>query len=173
MRHSNRVGRGVLPPPHAFARLDAALPIEGEVELAMPVEQLWAAFADVRNWPRWNGCFWWSRVAGDDLRAGATLYWCFNPIRPDYPYKLPAVARIAACEPCREVTWEVTQPPGFHALHTYHFAALGPDRCRFGSWEVAEGVVYRALRPFWLAHFRYVRDASLAGARSLLGRAGR
>jgi len=70
------------------------------------------------------------------------------------------------------VTWEVSAP-GFHALHSYRFAALGPEHCRFGSWEVAEGPTYRALRPFWLAHFRYVCRESLAGARMLAASPGR
>ncbi len=59
--------------------------------------------------------------------------------------------------------------PGFHALHSYRFAELGPERCRFGSWEVAEGAAFRAIRRFWLAHFRYVCRESLAGAHSLCG----
>ena len=77
--------------------------------------------------------------------------------------------------PHDRVTWEV-DAPGFHALHSYRFAALGPERSSFGSWEVAEGPAYRALRRFWLAHFRYVCRESLAGARTLarlVGRAGK
>jgi hypothetical protein len=44
---------------------------------------------------------------------------------------------------------------------------LADDRCRFGSWEVAEGALYFAVRRFWLAHFRFVRDRSVAGALAL------
>ncbi len=153
--------------PGSIRPRDPALPIAGWVELAMPVERLWAIFADVAGWPRWNRCFWWARVTGGELRRGATLVWCFNPIRPHYLYKMPAVARIVAYEPARLVTWEVTIPPGFHALHSYRFAPRGPDRCCFGSWEVAEGPAYTAARAFWLAHFRYVCRASLAGAHRL------
>ena len=69
-------------------------------------------------------------------------------------------------EPCDRVTWEV-RAPGFHALHSYRFAALDERRCRFGSWEVAEGPAYRGLRRFWNAHFRYVCRESLAGASAL------
>lgn len=57
--------------------------------------------------------------------------------------------------------------PGFHVLHRYEIEPLGPDRCRFGSWEVAEGLMYRRLRRFWLAHFRFVCEASLRGAGEL------
>lgn len=157
MDHSKHSGSG-----------DPALPIEGYVALDMPVERLWAIFNDVPGWSRWNPCFWWARVAGGELKQGALLYWCFNPIRPRYLYKMPAMARIVEYEPFRVITWEVTSLPGFHARHSYRFEALAPDRCRFGSWEVAEGPVYRRLRGFWLAHFRYVCRSSLAGARTLV-----
>jgi len=127
---------------------------------------MWEVFADVRRWPEWNPCMWRARVSGDELRHGATLRWAFNAIKPQYLYKLPAVAKIAEYEKGRGVGWEVSMP-GFHALHRYSIEPLGPERCRFGSWEVAEGPAYRAMRRFWLAHFRYVRDASLAGAAGL------
>jgi hypothetical protein len=146
------------------------LPITGSVELAMPVRRLWDVFLDVPAWPRWNPCIWRSRVRSGELREGATLVWAFNPIKPWYLYKLPATAEIVEFVPCERVTWEANAP-GFHAVHSYRFAELGPDRCRFGSWEVAEGPVFRATRRFWLAHFRYVCRESLAGARSLPGEA--
>jgi polyketide cyclase/dehydrase/lipid transport protein len=145
---------------------ESPLPIEGSVDLVMPVERLWERFVDVERWPEWNPCIWRSRVREGELRKGATLAWVFNPIKPAYLYKLPARARIVEFEPHDRVTWEVNAP-GFHAVHSYRFADLGSDRCRFGSWEVAEGPSYRALRRFWLAHFRYVCRASLTGARAL------
>jgi hypothetical protein len=133
---------------------DPELPIEGATEVAISAERMWETFADVRRWPDWNPCMWWAWVGGGELREGATLYWAFNPIRPRYLYKMPAMA------------WEVSTP-GFHALHRYSIEPVEEDRCRFGSWEVAEGAMYRRLRRFWLAHFRFVCRASLAGARSL------
>jgi len=148
---------------------DPELPIEATTEVALSSERMWEVFADVRGWPDWNPCMWWrARVSGGELREGATLYWAFNPIRPRYLYKMPAVAKIVECEPGRGVTWEASAP-GFHALHRYSIEPLGPDRCRFGSWEVAEGRAYRAMRRFWLAHFRFVCEQSLAGARELPG----
>lgn len=152
---------------------DADLPVEGWAEVDLPVGRMWAIFDDVRGWPRWDPCFRWARVAGATLQEGALLYWVFNPIRSRYPYVLPAVARVVEYEPLRAVTWEVTAVPGFSALHRYAFEAVDEDRCRFGSWEVADGPTYRLLRRFWLAHFRYVRDTSLAGARALPGRVAR
>ncbi|MEX2619589.1 MAG: SRPBCC family protein [Egibacteraceae bacterium] len=152
---------------------DPELPVRGWAAVGLPVERMWAIFDDVRGWPRWNPCFRWARVTGGTLREGALLCWVFNPIRSRYPYVLPASARIVEYEPRRGVTWKVTAVPGFSALHRYAFEAVDEDRCRFGSWEVAEGPAYRLLRPFWLAHFRYVRDASLAGARALPGRVTR
>jgi hypothetical protein len=136
----------------------------------MPVEALWHAFMDVERWPEWNPCIWSARVKGGaELAEGATLIWAFNAIKPRYLYKLPARAEIVELVPHDRVTWEVNAP-GFHALHSYRFAGLGPDRCRFGSWEVAEGPAYRALRRFWLAHFRYVCRSSLDGAQALAER---
>jgi hypothetical protein len=142
------------------------LPIEGSVELALPVERVWETFTDVERWPSWNPCIWRARVKDGELRDGVTLVWVFNPIKRWYPYKMPARAEIVEFVPNDRVTWEVNAL-GFHALHSYRFAGLGPQRCRFGSWEVAEGPAFRATRKFWLAHFRYVCRASLEGARGL------
>ncbi len=138
------------------------------MELALPVERVWQAFLDVPRWPDWNPCIAWARVRGGELQRGATLIWAFNPIERRYLYRLPAVARIVELERHERITWEVRMP-GFHALHSYRFAALGEERCRFGSWEIAEGPAYRALRRFWLAHFRYVCRESRAGAQALRG----
>ena len=132
------------------------------------MERVWELFADVPSWPRWNPCMRWARVRGGELKVGATLIWVFNAIRPWYPYKLPAIARIVEVEPCRKVTWEV-RVGGLHALHSYLFEPLDGGRCRFGSWEIAEGPGFTAVRRFWLAHFRYVCQASLDGARWLPG----
>ena len=142
------------------------LPIAGSTEVALPVERVWAIFADVERWPDWNLCFRRSSVDGGELREGATLRFAFNPIRRGLLYRLPARAEIVEAVPNDRVTWEV-DAPGFHALHSYRFAALGDERSTFGSWEVAEGPTYRALRAFWLAHFRFVCRESLAGAREL------
>ncbi len=141
-------------------------PIADWIPVAMSVEKLWDAFTDVRRWPRWNGCIRWARVRGGHLREGATLVWLFNPVRPWLPYLLPSVARLVDVEPHRRVTWEV-RLPGFHALHSYLFEDLGDEGSRFGSWETADGALYRALRPFWRLHFRFVCAESLAGARRL------
>jgi hypothetical protein len=132
----------------------------------MPVERLWEIFLDVPRWPDWNPCIWKAGVRGGELRTGAQLIWAFNPIKPVYAYKLPAMAEIIEFERCDRITWEVSMP-GFHAVHAYLFAPLGDGRCRFGSWEVAEGPAYRRLRGFWNAHFRYVCRESLAGAAAL------
>jgi hypothetical protein len=145
------------------------LPITDTTEIALPVERMWEVFADVRRWPDWNPCFWKASVDGGVLREGATLRFAFNPVRPGLLYKLPARAQLVEVLPNDRVTWEV-DAPGFHALHSYRFAALDGGRSLFGSWEVAEGRTYRALRRFWLAHFRYVCRESLAGARALAER---
>jgi hypothetical protein len=150
-------------------QVDPALPVEGSVELPMPVEELWRIFRSPRGWSRWNSCFWAAGVTGGRLETGRTLLWAFEPIRPEYLYKLPAVARLVDVVPGRRVTWEVTALPGFLARHTYWMEPIGNEACRFGSWEVADGPLYLLLRPFWLAHFRFVRDASLAGVERLPG----
>jgi pimeloyl-ACP methyl ester carboxylesterase len=137
--------------------------------VSLPVDDLWQAFADVDAWPRWNPCIRRAGVRGGTLRLGSTLVWTFNPIRRWYPYLMPAKARIIEHDHHRRVTWEV-KFPGFHARHSYLFDDRGDEGSRFGSWEIAEGLVFRLLRRFWLAHFRFVRDASLAGARTLATR---
>jgi hypothetical protein len=140
-------------------------PIAGEVEVAIPVAELWKCFTQPIHWSRWARCFFW--VRNRNLVLGEKLIWVFQPIRPWYPYKLPAVATIVELEDCRRVTWEVTAFPGFFARHTYHMEDRGAGRTRFGSWEQATGWSFRLLRGFWLAHFTFVRDESLAGARHL------
>jgi hypothetical protein len=142
------------------------LPVEGTVELGLSAQAFWQQFEDVRRWHQWNPSIWRSWVAGERLVVGARLWLVFNPIEPRFLYKLPAPARIVELEPAGHVTWEVDLP-GFHALHRYHVEAIADDRCRFGSWEVAEGALYFAVRRFWLAHFRFVRDRSVAGAPAL------
>lgn len=86
------------------------------------------------------------------------------------PYRLPAIARLTEVLPERRVTWKVTLMPGFHARHTYWMEPIDDQRSRFGSWEVAEGPLHRLLRPFWLAHFRFVCRESLAGVERLTRR---
>lgn len=146
---------------------DPELPIRGWGDVALPLDELWEAFTDVPSWPEWNPCIRRARVRGGTLRESATLVWTFRAIRRWYPYVMPARATIVEVEPRRRVTWEV-RAPGLHAFHSYLFDE-GPEGSRFGSWEIAEGWLYRALRPFWLAHFRFVRDASIAGAATLPG----
>jgi pimeloyl-ACP methyl ester carboxylesterase len=148
---------------------DPALPVQGKTEVGLPVEQLWEAFADPESWPVWNPCFARVWVRGGRLRKGSRFFWLFNPIRPWYPYRLPAMARIVEWQPRERVTWEV-RLPGFHALHGYWFERLDAERSQFGSWEVAEGRGYELLRRFWVAHFRFVCRSSLEGARRLAER---
>jgi hypothetical protein len=144
---------------------DDMAPIAGEVEVAVPVAELWKCFSQPNHWPRWNRCFFW--VRNRRFVPGEKLIWIFQPIRSWYPYKLPAVATIVELEEGRRVTWEVTAFPGFFARHTYHLEDRGGNRTRFGSWEQATGPSFRLLRGFWLPHFSFVRDESLAGARHL------
>ena len=148
-------------------RAYADLPVQGSVVVGMPVEQLWSIFERVRGWPRWNRCFWTATVTGGRLESGQTLIWAFNPIRRRYLYKFPAIATLVDVVPERRVTWEVTLMPGFYARHTYWMEPIDEHTCRFGSWEVAEGPVYRLLRGFWQATFVYVCRESLDGAAGL------
>jgi hypothetical protein len=167
------LGRGA----RAGWRSDPELPVAGSVELPMSVAEVWRRFVRVRAWPTWNPCMWTATVTGGATLAegappevGRLLVWAFNPIRRRYLYRLPAIATLVEVVPERRMTWEVTLLPGMWARHTYWMEPLDDGRCRFGSWEVAEGPVYRLLRFFWLAHFRYVCRTSLQGARRLARR---
>lgn len=140
-------------------------PVEGTVDVNVPLQVLWGAFTRASLWPRWNECMLW--VRNRDLVAGQRLLWTFRPIRWWYPYLLPAVAKIVEVEDEHGVTWEITVLPGFYARHTYHMEDLGNGRTRFGSWEKAMGRVFRLTRWFWIAHFVFVKDRSLEGARFL------
>ncbi|MGD0420657.1 MAG: MBL fold metallo-hydrolase [Xanthobacteraceae bacterium] len=140
-------------------------PVHGSIEVAMPATVLWEGFDQPWLWPRWNPCFFW--CANRRLRLGDKLIWCFEPIRPWYCYKMPAIARIVELETGIKVTWEVTAIPGFYARHTYSIEALGQDRSRFTSWEKACGWGFRLTQGFWLKHFTFVKIRSLRGVRQL------
>ena len=140
-----------------------SLPVTGSIEVPLPVEELWDVFCEVEGWRGWNACLRRARNLGGPLRERGTLVWAFNPIEPRFLYKLPALATIVELWPRERVTWEV-KLPGLHALHSFTFEGIDESRCRFGSWEVAEGALYRASRRFWDAHFRFVCQTSLQGA---------
>lgn len=140
-------------------------PVAGSVDVAIPADVLWSAFSRPRGWPLWNRCFTW--VRNPSLELDRHLVWAFEPIRQAYLYRMPAIARIVELEPGRRVTWEVTAFPGMYARHSYELEPLADDRTRFGSWEQAMGPGLRALRRPWTAHFAFVRDESLVGARRL------
>jgi hypothetical protein len=140
-------------------------PIEDAVELDLPAEALWNVFQMPDAWPKWNPCFTW--VRNRYLTLGDLLVWAFEPIRPQYLYRMPAIARIVELEDGQKVSWDVTAFPGMYARHTYQIEAVGEGRCRFSSWEKAVGPGFRAFRNLWLAHFRFVCASSLSGARAL------
>ncbi len=142
-------------------------PIQGTVDVAVPLAVLWEAFTHANWWPRWNKCFFW--VHNRDLELGRQLIWAFQPIRWWYLYKMYAIANMVELREERKVTWEVVALPGFYARHTYHMEDLGDGRTRFGSWEQAHGAQIRfpLTKKFWVAHFTFVKDRSLEGARQL------
>ncbi|MFN2506657.1 MAG: SRPBCC family protein [Acidimicrobiales bacterium] len=140
-------------------------PVEGSVDLDVPVADLWDCFNKPHLWPAWNPCMRW--VRNRSLVRGSTLVWVFEPIRSSYMYRLPATARIVEVEPEARATWEVVALPGFFARHTYFMEDLGDSRSRFGSWEKAMGPTFRMTSRFWMAHFQFVCDRSLEGARRL------
>lgn len=141
------------------------VPVQGSVDIDIPADELWAFFARPNLWSRWNPCFLWA--LNTTLVADEHLVWCFKPIKNYYPYVMPAIANIIELVPGRKVTWEVTALPGFYAHHTYSVEPLGPGRSRFSSWEQAMGGGFLQMKRFWLAHFTFVKDSSLAGARML------
>ena len=140
-------------------------PIAGTVEVDIPINELWECFTHANWWSHWNKCFFWAH--NKQLILGEKLIWCFQPIRWWYFYKLPATAKIVEVEQEKKVTWEVTVVPGMYARHTYHMEDMGNGRSRFGSWEKAYGWGFRLSKGFWLAHFTFVKDLSLEGAKTL------
>lgn len=140
-------------------------PVHGTVEVDIPADVLWECFRHAAWWPRWNACMFWGH--NPDLKLGDKLIWAFEPLRGWLLYKLPGVATLVEVEPQRKVTWEITVLPGFYARHTYSIEDLGQGRSRFGSWEQAMGPTFRLLKFFWQAHFVFVKNRSLQGARLL------
>ena len=144
-------------------------PVQGTIDVNIPTAVFWEAFTHANWWPRWNKCFFWAH--NRDLVLGEKLIWAFEPIRWWYLYKMFAIANIVELRKDGKVTWEVTALPGFYARHTYHVTDLGDGRTRFGSWEQAHGAQIRfpLTKKFWVAHFTFVKDRSLEGARYLEG----
>lgn len=140
-------------------------PVQGTVEVNIPIDSLWECFRHANWWPRWNPCFFWAR--NPDLVLGQKLVWTFQPIKPYLPYKMFAIATIVELEARKKVTWEVSALPGFYARHTYHMEDLGGGRSRFGSYEKAMGWSFRLMKWFWIKHFTFVKDESLRGAQFL------
>ena len=142
-------------------------PVQGTVDVNVPIDVLWEGFTHANWWPRWNKCFFWAH--NRDLQLGQKLIWAFQPIRWWYLYKMFAIANIVELHDGRKVTWEVTALPGFYARHTYHMEDLGDGRTRFGSWEQAHGaqIKFPLTKKFWVAHFTFVKDRSLEGAQQL------
>ena len=140
-------------------------PVQGTVDVNIPADVLWETFRRGNWWPRWNRCFF--LVKNRDLIPGEQLIWAFDPIKPWFFYKMPAAAKIVEVVPGSKVTWEVVVLPGFYARHTYHMEDIGDGRSRFGSWEQAMGWGFRLTKWFWVAHFVFVKDKSLEGARYL------
>ena len=148
-----------------LADADDMAPVSGTIDVDIPVKELWACFRKAHLWKHWNSCFLW--VRNKDLIAGEQLVWAFQPIRKKYIYKMPAMAKIVEVIPEQKVTWQVNILPGFYALHSYTFEDLGNGRTRFGSWEKAYGWNFRGMKRFWIAHFEFVKNASLDGAKKL------
>lgn len=140
-------------------------PVQGTVDVDIPIKVLWASFTHANLWPRWNKCFFWTH--NRDLVLGQRLIWAFQPIKAWYLYKMWAIANIVEVEDEKKVTWEVTAFPGMYARHTYHMEDLGNGRTRFGSWEKATGWGFRIIKKFWITHFTFVKDKSLEGAVAL------
>ena len=140
-------------------------PIDGYVDVKIPIDVLWETFNRPNTWNSWNNCFFWA--FNSELKLGKQLIWLFEPIRWWFLYKMPAIATIVELEPKHKVTWEVTILPGFYARHTYYMKDLGNGYTRFGSWEKAMGWNFRLLKGFWLAHFTFVKDFSLEGVKHL------
>ena len=157
------------PRKDALAAAPSMEPVQGTVEVDIPIDVLWSFFTRANLWSRWNGCFLWA--LNQELVLGQQLVWAFKAIRWWYPYNMPAIAQIVELEPTgpeRKVTWSVTALPGFYARHTYHMEDLGGGRTRFGSDEKAMGWSFQLMKGFWLAHFTFVKDRSLEGAKQTL-----
>lgn len=167
MSREGKIGGGAGPRSKVKLLVESGdmAPVQGTVDVDIPVDVLWKFFSQANLWPRWNKCFTW--VHNRDLQLGRQLIWSFEPIRKWYLYKMPAMAKIAEVENERKVTWEVTAFPGMYARHTYHVEDLGNGRTRFGSWEKGMGPGFRLTKWLWVPHFTFVKDRSLEGARFL------
>lgn len=140
-------------------------PVQGTIDVDVPIAVFWECFRKANYWPRWNRCFF--STHNRDLVLGRQLIWAFQPIRPRYLYKMCAIAKIVEMELKSKVTWEVTALPGMYARHTYHLEDLGSGRTRFASWEQATGWGFNLFKNFWIAHFTFVKNRSLEGAAML------
>ena len=45
------------------------LPVEGAIDIDLPLEQLWQTFCDVSGWHLWNPCIWRATVTGGRISS--------------------------------------------------------------------------------------------------------
>ena len=51
-------------------------PVQGTVDVKIPIEELWECFTHANWWARWNACFFWAW--NKDLVKGQQLIWFFQ-----------------------------------------------------------------------------------------------
>jgi uncharacterized protein YndB with AHSA1/START domain len=117
------------------------LVIEESIEIAAPIEEVWALFGDLSTWPSWNRtCRRAVFVSGAPWRQGSR----FAMTMAAGPVPLAAVVEIVEADPPRKVAWRGGHL-GVRSDHRWTLTAAETGT-RLHSLEVFSGATLPLLR---------------------------
>jgi len=113
------------------------------VEIAAPIERVWALLSDFAAYPQWNPFI--TAVTGR-LRKGARLELHLAP--PERP-PVMVRARLLVIRKPTVLRWsgEVVAPGLFDGIHSFQLESLGESSCRLRQSERLFGVLAPMLAP--------------------------
>jgi len=100
---------------------------EGEIQVAAPIDTVWAVLADLSAWPTWN----------DDVKSMAVE----GPLEPGSVF-----STLATVDPPREIGWTGVSM-GIHAVHVFHLESAGGGT-RVRSAESFRGFIPSVLKGY-------------------------
>ena len=111
--------------------------ISTSIDIAAPVERVWAVLMDFPAYSRWNPfivVLVGSAVPGAKLQV---------TMRPEGGRAMSFAPTVIACEPNREFRWKgkVLVPGIFDGEHCFRVSSLGPGASRFLHEELFTGLL--------------------------------
>ena len=110
---------------------------EGEIQVAAPIDTVWAVLADLSAWPTWNHDVKSMAVEGP-LEPGSVFRWKSG--------SASLVSTLATVDPPREIGWTGVSM-GIHAVHVFHLESAGGGT-RVRSAESFRGFIPSVLKGY-------------------------